>query len=40
VSYVSDRSRRPVGIKFSFERVFVFKPLDTTERSFLSRNKK
>src|ERR1700694_4603972 len=27
-----DWSRRPVTVKFSFERIFVFKPLDATER--------
>ena len=26
-----DRSRRPVSIKFAFECIFVFKPLDATE---------
>src|SRR6266404_4253010 len=34
-----DRSRRPVGVKFSLERIFVFKPLDATERGFLCGNK-
>jgi hypothetical protein len=33
-----DRPRRPVGVKFGLERIFVFKPLDTTERRFVSRN--
>jgi hypothetical protein len=33
-----DRSCRPVSFKFALERVFVFKPLDTTERRFVSRN--
>src|SRR3984893_3933791 len=34
-----DRSRRPVGVKFSLERIFVFKPLDTTARGFLCGTK-
>ena len=34
-----DRSRRPVSIKFAFERIFVFKPLDATERCFFRGNK-
>src|SRR6202163_3862116 len=34
-----DRSRRPVSVKFSLERIFVFKPLDTTGRGFLCGNK-
>src|SRR5258705_13502493 len=29
-----DWSRRPVSVKFGFERIFVFKPLDATERGF------
>src|SRR5258707_12156855 len=33
-----DWSRRPVSVKFGLERIFVFKPLDTTERRFVSRN--
>ena len=33
------RSRRPVGIKLAFERIFVFKPLDRTERGFFRGNK-
>src|SRR5258708_2591769 len=27
-----DWSRRPLSVKFGFERIFVFKPLDATER--------
>src|SRR5258705_357533 len=34
-----DRSRRPVSVKFGFERIFVFKPLDATERQFFRGNK-
>src|ERR1700687_4653870 len=34
-----DRARRPVSIKFGFERIFVFKPLDATERGFFRGNK-
>jgi hypothetical protein len=34
-----DRSRRPVGVKFALERIFVFKPLNATERRFLRSNK-
>src|SRR3984893_11913934 len=34
-----DWSRRPVSVKFGFERIFVFKPLDATERRFLRGNK-
>ena len=34
-----DRSRRPVGVKFGFERIFVFEPLDATERRFFGGNK-
>ena len=34
-----DGSRRPVSVKFSLERIFVFKPLDTTGRVFLCGNK-
>src|ERR1700733_5852764 len=30
-----DWSRRPVGVKFGFKRIFVFKPLDATERRSL-----
>jgi hypothetical protein len=33
-----DRSRRPVSVKFGFERIFVFKPLDGTERGFFRGN--
>src|SRR5260370_30801892 len=31
-------SRRPVSVKFGFERIFVFKPLDATERGFFRGN--
>src|SRR5258707_5619281 len=34
-----DWSRRPVSVKFGFERIFVFEPLDATERGFLRGNK-
>jgi hypothetical protein len=34
-----DWSRRPVRVKFSFERIFVFKPLDATKRRFFGGNK-
>src|SRR6202040_2210774 len=34
-----DRSRRPVNVKFGLERIFVFKPLDATERGFFRGNK-
>ena len=34
-----DGSRRPVGVKFGLERIFVFKPLDATERRFFRGNK-
>src|ERR1700682_5516998 len=34
-----DRSRRPVSVKFGFERIFVFKPRDATERGFFRGNK-
>src|SRR6202165_1573430 len=34
-----DRSRRPVSVKFALERIFVFKPLNATERRFFRRNK-
>ncbi len=34
-----DGSRRPVGVKFGFERIFVLKPLDATERGFFRGNK-
>src|ERR1700731_1722342 len=34
-----DWSRRPVSVKFSLERIFVFKPLDATERRFCRGNK-
>ncbi len=33
-----DGSRRPVGVKFGLERIFVFKPLDTTGRPFFCGN--
>src|SRR6267142_1642090 len=33
-----DWSRRPFSVKFGFERIFVFKPRDTTERSFFRGN--
>jgi hypothetical protein len=29
-----DWPRRPVGVKLGFERIFVFKPPDATERAF------
>jgi hypothetical protein len=35
-----DRSRRPVSVKFDFERIFVFKPLDGIERGFFRRGNK
>jgi hypothetical protein len=34
-----DWSRRPLSVKFALERIFVFKPLDATERRFLRGNK-
>src|SRR6202011_1037190 len=34
-----DRARRPVSVKFALERIFVFKPLDGTERGFFRGNK-
>src|SRR3981189_2436481 len=34
-----DWSRRPLSVKFGFERIFVFKPLDATERGFFRGNK-
>src|ERR1700737_2274029 len=34
-----DRSRRPVSVKFGFQRMFVFKPLNATERGFFRGNK-
>src|ERR1700694_1152168 len=34
-----DWSRRPVSVKFGFERIFVFKPLDGAERRFVRGNK-
>src|SRR6267154_2591055 len=34
-----DWTRRPVSVKFGFERIFVFKPLDASERSFFRGNK-
>ena len=33
-----DRSRRPVSVEFGFERMFVFEPLDATERGFFRSN--
>src|SRR6266852_3571175 len=33
-----DWSRRPVSVKFGFERIFVFEPLDATERRFFRGN--
>src|SRR4030088_2579452 len=35
----SEGQRRPVCVKFSFERIFVFEPLDASERGFF-RGKK
>jgi hypothetical protein len=32
-------SRRPLSVKFGFERIFVFEPLDATERGFFRGNK-
>src|ERR1700694_9705 len=34
-----DWSRRPLSVKFALERIFVFKPLDATERRFFRGNK-
>jgi hypothetical protein len=34
-----DGSRRPVGVKFGLERIFVFKSLDVTRRAFFCGNK-
>src|SRR5882762_10770099 len=34
-----DWSRRPVSVEFGFKRIFVFKPLDGTERGFFRGNK-
>src|SRR6202043_3155538 len=34
-----DRSRRPLGVKFGLERIFVFKSLDATGRGFFCSNK-
>ncbi len=34
-----DRSRRPVSVKFGFERIFVLEPLDATGRAFIRGNK-
>src|SRR5260370_31977489 len=34
-----DGSRRPACVKFGLERIFVFEPLDATERRFLRGNK-
>src|SRR5258705_3718469 len=33
-----DRSRRPVSVEFGFERMFVFEPLDASERGFFRGN--
>jgi hypothetical protein len=33
-----DWSRRPISVKFALERIFVFKPLDRTERGFFRGN--
>jgi hypothetical protein len=33
-----NRPNCPVGVKFGFKRIFVFKPLDATERLFLRGN--
>src|SRR6202790_758173 len=33
-----ERSRCPVSVKFGFERIFVFKPFDGTERGFWRGN--
>jgi hypothetical protein len=33
-----DWSRGPVTVKFGFQRIFVFKPRDATERGFLCGN--
>jgi len=35
-----DWSRHPVSVKLGFERIFVFKPLDATERGFFRSNEK
>ena len=34
-----DRSCRPGSVKFGFERIFVFKPLDASGRAFIRSNK-
>jgi hypothetical protein len=34
-----DWSRRPINVKFGLERMFVFEPLDATERGFFHGNK-
>src|ERR1700733_4695817 len=34
-----DRPRRPVGVKFGLERMFVFKSLDGTSRALIRGNK-
>ena len=34
-----DRSRRPLGVKFGLERIFVLKSLDATGRGFFCSNK-
>ena len=34
-----DWSRRPVSIKFGFQRMFMFKPLNATERAFFRGSK-
>jgi hypothetical protein len=33
-----NRSRRPISVKLRFECIFVFKPLDGTERCFFRGN--
>src|SRR3981081_3327087 len=35
----NDGSRRPFSVKFGLERIFVFKPLDGTGRTFIRGNK-
>jgi hypothetical protein len=40
VVHQRDWSRQPVSVKFGFERIFVFKPLDVSERGFFRRNEK
>jgi hypothetical protein len=34
-----DGPHRPVSVKFGLERIFVFEPLDATERGFFRGNK-